>query len=130
MIGKLQFLLLFLFFTNLTFSQVTGKVTDLEGQPLPYVNIYTGDGKAGTTTNEDGDYSLKLSSTGTHLLIFQYLGYETRRKEILIENFPFVENVRLTPTTTNLDAVTINSNENPANKIIRLAIDNRKPRKD
>ncbi len=126
MIGKLQFLLLFLFFTNLTFSQVTGKVTDLEGQPLPYVNIYTGDGKAGTTTNEDGDYSLKLSSTGTHLLIFQYLGYETRRKEILIENFPFVENVRLTPTTTNLDAVTINSNENPANKIIRLAIDNRK----
>ncbi|MEP6262078.1 MAG: DUF5686 and carboxypeptidase regulatory-like domain-containing protein [Gillisia sp.] len=126
MIGKLQLLLLFLFLYNSAVSQVTGKVTDTAGQPLPYVNIYTGDGKAGTTTNEDGDYSLKLNTSGSHTLIFQYLGYETLRFTINIEKFPFEQNARLKPTTTSLDAVTINSNENPANKIIRLAIDNRK----
>ncbi len=122
----LKFVILFIFFTNLMFSQVTGIVRDLQGQPLPYVNIYTEDGKSGTTTNEDGNYILKLSGTGNYTLIYQYLGFETLRKDVSIQNFPYPLDVQLTPATTSLDEVIVNSNENPANKIIRNAINNRK----
>src|SRR5690606_35026404 len=126
MTGKYQFTVLFLFFTGLIFSQITGTVQDPRGESLPYVNIYTEDGRSGTTTNEDGNYSLKLSAPGAYTLVFQYLGYETLRKDITIESFPFTLNVQLTPTTTSLDDVIVNSNENPANKIIRNAMNSRK----
>src|SRR5690606_31947659 len=63
---------------------------------------------------------------GTYTLIYQYLGFETLRKDVTIESFPFTLNVQLTPATTSLDEVIVNSNENPANKIIRNAINSRK----
>src|SRR5690606_18649948 len=126
MTGKYQFTVLFLFFTGLIFSQITGTVQDPRGESLPYVNIYTEDGRSGTTTNEDGNYSLKLSAPGAYTLVFQYLGFETLRKDITIDSFPFTLNVQLTPTTTSLDEVIVNSNENPANKIIRNAMNSRK----
>ncbi len=123
---KFKLAVLFIFFTNLIFSQIMGTVQDLDGQPLPYVNIYTEDGRSGTTTNEDGIFALKLSKTGNYTLIFQYLGFETLRREVNVENFPYSLDVKLTPATTSLNEVIVNSNENPANKIIRNAIDNRK----
>jgi len=119
-------LFFFLIVTSFSFSQITGRVTDPDETPLPYVNIYTEDGKYGTTTNEDGNYSLKLTQPGNYTLIYQYLGFETLRKIIYIQSFPFEQNVSLSPSTTSLAEVTINSNENPANKIIRNAIDHRK----
>lgn len=124
--AKFQLPLLLFLISNLTFSQLTGKVTNMENEPLPYVNIYTEDGRFGTTTNEDGDYSLKLFQPGEYSLIYQYLGYETLRKGLQIDKFPFIQNVQLKAGTTSLDEVTISSNENPANKIIQKAIDNRK----
>lgn len=118
--------LLFILISTFSFSQITGKVTDTEDQPLPYVNIYTEDGRFGTTTNEDGFYEIKISEPGTYSLVYQFLGYETLRRKVNIAEFPFDQNIKLTATTTNLDEVNINSNENPANKIIRKAIDSRK----
>lgn len=112
--------------SNWTFSQVNGKVTDTQNQPLPYVNIYTEDGRTGTTTNEDGDYELKISKTGDYTIIFQFLGYQTVRKQLKIEEFPYKLDVKLKAETTSLDEITLDPNENPANKIIRNAIDYRK----
>ena len=126
MTREYKFTLLFLFLTGLVFSQVTGTVQDLQGEPLPYVNIYTEDGRTGTTTNEDGNYALKLQAPGIYTLVFQYLGFETHREAVTIEKFPFSLNIQLTPATTTLDEVIVNSNENPANKIIRNAINSRK----
>ncbi len=125
MTSKINLFFLFFLVFNSSFSQLTGKVTNSQDEPLPYVNIYTEDGKFGTTTNEDGDYSLKLSEKGEYELVYQFLGFETLRKKINITSFPFQQNIKLTATTTNLDEVTINSNENPADKIIRKTIDQR-----
>ena len=62
-----------LLFTQFSFSQVIGSVKDTNNIPLPYVNIYTEDGKNGTTTNEDGDFELRISEPGEYDLVFQYL---------------------------------------------------------
>ena len=125
MIWKFPLFFILFFICHCSFSQVSGVVKDKNGETLPYVNIYTEDGQFGTTTNEDGNYQIKIEDLGTYKLVFQFLGYETLRKTVTIEKFPFSLNVTLQETTTNLDEVTINSKENPANKIIQQAIDNR-----
>ncbi len=124
--GSLKSLLFLLLISQFAFSQVTGTVTDINKLPLPYVNIYTEDGTQGTTTNEDGDFELRLTKTGEYYLVFQFLGYQTLKKKIVIDKFPFQLDVQLTSETTNLDEVTINSKDNPADRIIRNAIASRK----
>lgn len=124
--GSLKILLFLLLTSQFTFSQITGTVKDTNDLPLPYVNIYTEDGIHGTTTNEEGNFELRISKTGEYELVFQFLGYQTLKKKILINNFPFQLDVQLTSETTNLDEVTINSQDNPANRIIKNAIASRK----
>lgn len=119
-------LLLFLLIAHLGYSQITGTVSDSLNQPLSYVNIYTEDGTRGTTTNESGDFELKTTTPGTYHLVFQFLGYETRRMAVEVQKFPHQLNIELTPETTSLEEVTITAGENPADKIIRYAIDSRK----
>ena len=115
--------LLFLFSNvQLIYSQVNGTITNQDNAKLPYVNIYTEDGSFGTTTNEEGYYELKIEKPGTYKLVFQFLGYKTLKKQVEITQFPFELNASLTSETTSLDEVTINSNENPANSIIRNTI--------
>ena len=126
MIRRLQLAILLIFISNSIFSQVTGTVTDTENQLLPYVNIYTDDGLKGTTTNEEGAYELKLTQPGNYTLIYQFLGYESLRKKVKIESFPYRLDVILTSEITNLEEVRVNADENPADKIIRNAINNRK----
>ncbi|MCM4154551.1 DUF5686 and carboxypeptidase regulatory-like domain-containing protein [Gramella sp. AN32] len=116
------FCILFLVINFQSFSQVTGKVSNEEGEPLPYVNIYTENGNIGTTTNAEGFYELKLNTTGDHTLIFQFLGYKTIKKKVSIEKFPFEQNATLFAESTSLNEITVDANENPANRIIRQAI--------
>ncbi len=118
--------LLFLLTISQMYSQITGKVMDDKGVPLPYVNIYTETGSGGTTTNEDGIYELKLNETGNYILVYQFLGYKTLKKQIEARDFPLEINVTLTAESTSLDEVTVQSGKNPAIRIIRNAIDNRK----
>lgn len=119
-------LLLFIFSCSPLFSQVTGKVTDKENQDLAFVNIYTENGQYGTTSNQNGEYELKITKKGTYRLIFQFLGYRTETREVEISNIPLKLDVHLTPETTSLAEVTVNSHENPANRIIEKAIAFRK----
>jgi len=125
MIWKFPHYFIVFFIYNLTFSQISGVVKDKNGATLPYVNIYTEDGQFGTTTNEDGNYQINIEQIGTYKMVFQFLGYETFRKTVAVNELPYTLNATLQETTTNLDEVTINSKENPANKIIQKAIDNR-----
>lgn len=106
-------------------SQITGTVKDDKGSPLPYVNIYTENGSAGTTTNQEGIYELKINQPGNYTLVYQFLGYKTLKKTVSSKNFPLTLDVNLIPESTSLDEVTVNSGENPANRIIRNAIDSR-----
>ena len=64
-------LLLFLLITSLSVSaQLKGTITDVDNQPIPYVNIYIENSYKGTTSNENGDYELALSKPGTYTVVF------------------------------------------------------------
>lgn len=118
-------LLLILISANLS-AQIAGKVTDINGEPLAYVNIYLQDTYTGTTTNDDGNYSLNISENGEYRVIFQFLGYKSVTKTISPTSFPYILNVILQEESTSLDEVVIDTKEDPAYRIIRETIDRRK----
>ena len=123
----MQKFLLFLILISANLSaQVAGKVTDINGEPLPYVNIYLQDSYTGTTTNDDGNYSLNISEKGEYRIIFQFLGYKSITKTIAPTSFPYILNVTLNEESTSLDEVVLNTNEDPAYRIIRETIARRK----
>ncbi len=126
---KLLFVFLLLS-TYLLQAQILGKVTDTKGQPLPYVNIYLQNSYIGTTTNEDGNYTLNISENAEYKVVFQFLGYKTLNKTINASSFPLILNVSLEEETTSLDEVVLNTSEDPAYRIIRKTIEQRKENLD
>lgn len=107
-------------------AQIVGKVTDNSGQSLPYVNIYIKNSYVGTTTNDDGNYHLNLSELKEYEISFQYLGYKTLTEKVKPSSFPFVLNVEMEVESTSLSEVVITKTEDPAYRIIRNTIENRK----
>lgn len=79
---KLRYLLLSLFFSVAMFAQngtVTGTILDKEfnNEPLPFANIIIKGTKQGTSTDENGKYSISLKP-GSYTLVIGYLGYENK----------------------------------------------------
>ena len=58
-------------------NAITGTVTDANGEPLLGVNILVEGTDTGTITDEDGRYSISVS-TGS-ILVFSFLGFESQR---------------------------------------------------
>ncbi|MEX0771516.1 MAG: SusC/RagA family TonB-linked outer membrane protein, partial [Balneolaceae bacterium] len=61
--------------------EISGTVVSTDGEALPGVNVIILGTSSGTTTNLDGEYSLRAPSNGS--LIFSYIGFE--RLEVAIE---------------------------------------------
>ena len=84
-------------------AQVTGKVSDTDGEPLIGVSIAVKNTKNTTQTDVNGNYSLSIS-TSNAILIFKYLGYATQ--EISLNGRTSL-NVRLEPESKALDEIVV-----------------------
>ncbi|RAV30092.1 SusC/RagA family protein [Sinomicrobium soli] len=60
---------------------INGTVLDAEGVPLIGVNVLEKGTQTGTTTDFDGNFSLKVSKTPT-VLVFSYIGFSTTEREV------------------------------------------------
>ena len=118
-------LLVLLLHSFSSFSQIKGKVTDSDKNPISFVSIYPDKTITGTTSNDAGNYELNIKTPGNYTIVFQFLGYKTIKKIVSITDFPFQLNVVMVDEKVVLDEIFINTGENPANKIIRKAIDNK-----
>ncbi|WP_369995659.1 DUF5686 and carboxypeptidase regulatory-like domain-containing protein [Winogradskyella sp.] len=124
--NRLLLSFLFLTFSYFASAQVVGTITDAKGEPLPFVNILVENTYKGTTSNDDGYYELNVSEPKTYTIVYTYLGYKTVKKKVAIDKFPYTINVSLEEESVSLGEVVIDSEENPANAIIRQAITKRK----
>ncbi len=61
---------------------ITGKVTGEAGSPLPGVSVQIKGTTRGTTTNDQGTFSIEAASTET--LVFSYIGYTSQ--ELIVGN--------------------------------------------
>ncbi|NNF20676.1 MAG: carboxypeptidase-like regulatory domain-containing protein [Saprospiraceae bacterium] len=123
--------LLFLFQSNHGVSQLIGKITDGDGFPLSYVNIYVRNTSIGTTSNLDGFYELSLEKGQQYEIMYQYVGYKTISQFVELDDKPLTKNIRLQAEYYNLEEIVISaSQEDPAYQIIRQAQRKRKYYKD
>lgn len=60
-----------------TTKVVEGKVTDVQGNPLPGVTVLIKGLTVGTATNKDGVYKLGIPDKGEVILVFSFIGMKT-----------------------------------------------------
>jgi hypothetical protein len=108
------------------FSQtvVKGKVTDANsGDPIPFANIIFKGTMNGTTTDFDGNFSVK-STEPVDSIVVSYLGYKTRTK-IVERGVEQNINFQLEEIATNLQEIVFDAGENPAYAILRNVVRNK-----
>ncbi|MCK4662929.1 MAG: TonB-dependent receptor [Bacteroidales bacterium] len=66
--------------------QITGKVVDLNGNPLPGTNIQVENTFRGTYCDIKGNFSISNLKKGTYFILISYMGYEKIREKINLEN--------------------------------------------
>lgn len=117
---------LFLLCTLSGLAQIKGKVVDETGNPLHSVSVFVENTYTGTTTNEQGQFELRVKNPGTYTVVFQYLGFKTRKINYTIPSDGDAVNVRLVEENYTIKEVVVDKKENPANAIIRNAIASKK----
>ena len=75
-------LLILLIVCSSAYSQIRGKITDPDKNPISFVSIYLDKTITGTTSNDAGNYELNIKTPGDYTVIFQFLGYKTIKKII------------------------------------------------
>ena len=78
-------------------ATVTGKVIDQFGKPMYGVIVNSGNGRNGTSTDKNGEYTLPIND-GSNTVIFKYTGYSTKAETI---NSRESINIELHPDTIN-----------------------------
>lgn len=104
---------------------ISGTVLDaVNDEPIPFANVYFKGNAAGTTTDLDGNYSIKVNVLPDSILV-STLSYQKAAKKL--KNAPTqVVNFQLDRTNVNLMEVVVEAGENPAHYVVRQAIEARK----
>ena len=102
-------IILFLFSLNTIsiFGQeitVKGKITDVKGEPLPFVSISEQNTKNGVVSESDGTYEIKVKNKGV-TLIFSFLGYKTQYVKVSTYKL----DVKLEEDSVSLDEIIVST---------------------
>lgn len=113
---KKYLILFFVGFMTIGYSQntLTGKITDEHGMAIFGSDIYSEGLQRGTSTDENGIYTIKNIPDGQHIFIFTFLGYETQQKKITLFNKDKILNIKLFETVFHMDEVIVST---PFNKL-------------
>lgn len=107
---------------------ISGTVSDaLTGETLPGVNVVVKGTTTGTVTGMDGDYSLRVPSSGA-ILVFSYMGYVP--EEVSVENRTQIS-ITLSPSIDMLDEIIViaygtTSRSNLTGSVVSISADNMK----
>ena len=72
--------LFFILFSLSISAQTKGIVVDESGKPIPYVNIWVENENIGTTSEENGEFS--IADTENKTLVFSAIGFETLKAKL------------------------------------------------
>lgn len=125
---RLLLLIKILLFSTIAFAQqieITGKITDSEGLPIPFVSIFIKGTTKGVSANAEGNYLIKVDN-GPATLAFTAVGYKIATQGINAVTNTVINKTLLAEEYT-LNSVVIKAKgEDPAYRIIKNAIKNRK----
>jgi len=122
---------LLLFFIGLSFSVfsqknqavISGKVFNENDFPLSHVNISILGKEKGTTTNDSGQFSIKVTSGKPLAIVFSYTGYKTMQRNFnLLEGEHENVSISLQPQQNLLQGITV-TDKRPRTEAGRINID-------
>jgi hypothetical protein len=107
---------LILLFSEIGFGQalLEGTVKDMRtGKPLSGVNVYLSGTIFGTSTDNNGRYKFSPSTTGSHQLVFSFVGYQKEVRQVeLKSSSAFTRNVSMKEKVNKLETIEVTaSNE-------------------
>ena len=110
------------FIHSINAQGIRGRITNEQGEPVPFANVYIQQLSTGTTSNIGGNYELKLPE-GKWEILFQNLGYQTQTMALTTGNAFQEVNVQLIAQHYRIPEIKVlASGENPAYYIMRRAI--------
>ncbi|WP_339880885.1 TonB-dependent receptor [Polaribacter vadi] len=115
----LIFSLLMLLPISLVAQNIKGKLTDASGEVLPFMNVVVQGTTNGTTTNENGEFSLTVKELPVNLVISS-IGFKT--KVVNVKNTSFL-NIIIEEGSESLEEIIVIGSRNPN----RTAIDSPVP---
>lgn len=101
--------------SNLSVSQnsnasITGKITDKD-KGIPYASVFFKGTNIGTSTNVNGEYSIKNIKPGTYLLQVQVIGYKPYKQSIVLKNNDNLDlNITLKTDVLGIEEVVVTGN--------------------
>ena len=90
-------------------NTITGIVTNANNQPLIGVSIYAPELHKGTSTDEQGKYSLTNLPKGKLKISFAYIGFSTQNKTIILQEKNTLLNVILEESLFEMDEVIVST---------------------
>ena len=104
---------------------IVGEIVDeLTGEAIPNVNIHFRGTKIGTTSDEHGNYVLRVDMTAKSQLVFSAVGYYTQRFDIEPGAMAGLQ-VAMREKTATLTEIVVAPNENPALELLRRVREHR-----
>lgn len=98
-------------------ASINGTVTD-NGQPLPFVNITIQNTQLGTSSDENGNFTLTNVPTGEHLLLASALGYVSFSKSLTIsEGQSLTIHIEMVPSAQSLDETVVTGTLKPVSRL-------------
>lgn len=71
-------------------SNITGKITNTEGEPLIGANVILENTFYGASTNSNGNFTFKKVNNGEYFILVSYIGYNDYRKKIVVSEDIFL----------------------------------------
>ena len=99
-------------------------VNETTGEAIPNVNIHFRGTKIGTTSDEFGNYALRVDMTAKAQLVFSAVGYFTQRFDIEPGTMAGLQ-VAMREKSAMLTEVVVAPNENPALELLRKVREHR-----
>ncbi len=90
-------------------NTISGTITDVKKQPLIGVSIYAPELHKGTSTDENGKYSLKNLPNGKLKLTFTFIGFTTQNKTINLQQNETTQDIVLDETEFQIDEVIVST---------------------
>lgn len=101
---KKSFVIILFLISNFCFSQLKSVIIDSETkEKIPYVNIWVVNENIGTTSNEKGEFELKIDTP--KIILFSAIGFQTKK----VSSDSIRNILELKPAINELDEIIINS---------------------
>ena len=100
-------------------NHISGVISDINGEPLPFASIYIKNTTYGVSSNAFGEYFIELDP-GEYTIVYSYIGYDNYEKLLILKEKPIKFNVVLREKDQNLIEYEVVSNtKNKALEIIK-----------